>query len=120
MNELSTKDLLATLILDLRKVIALLDQPKAAPRPTPQETQLATWQKTHPQLAVACKEANTLLTDIYTEYLERLTTEIIDSADAMMDSDFMLNDFVDRYGNRAFHLNSMLVILSQLSSGVKP
>jgi hypothetical protein len=34
----------------------------------------------------------------------------------MLDGDFALNEFVDRYGPRLAHLNGVLQVLSQLSS----
>jgi hypothetical protein len=37
-----------------------------------------------------------------------------------MDGEFMLNEFVDRYGPRLAHLNGVLQVLSQLSSVPNP
>jgi hypothetical protein len=34
----------------------------------------------------------------------------------MMDGEYMLNEFVDRFGPRLAHLNGVLQVLSQLSS----
>ena len=34
----------------------------------------------------------------------------------MMDGEFMLNEFVDRFGPRLAHLNGVLQVLSQLSA----
>jgi hypothetical protein len=34
----------------------------------------------------------------------------------MMDSDFVLSEFVDRFGPRLAHLNGVLQVLAQLSS----
>jgi hypothetical protein len=36
----------------------------------------------------------------------------------MMEGEFMLNEFVDRFGPRLAHLNGMIQVLAQLSSSV--
>jgi hypothetical protein len=45
-----------------------------------------------------------------------LTAEVQDSEDTLRDSDFMLQEFVDRYGPRLAHLNGVLQVLSQLAA----
>jgi len=49
-----------------------------------------------------------------------LVDQIADSDEAFVDSDFMLNEFVDRFGPRLHHLNSLLQVLSQLGSVANP
>ena len=53
---------------------------------------------------------------VQTEFLENLTREINDNQEVFLDGDFMLNEFVDRFGPRMAHLNGLLQVLSQLSS----
>lgn len=101
--------------------------PEPAPEPAPTQANLAqqrldAWKKANPQLTLACGEASIVLGDIFNAYIRKLTSEIIDNADSLVDSDsdYMLNDFVDRFGNRALHLNGMVAILGQLgTTGVK-
>jgi hypothetical protein len=50
------------------------------------------------------------------QFLANMTQEIADSDESLVDSDFMLNEFVDRFGPRLHHLNGVLQVLSQLSS----
>lgn len=50
------------------------------------------------------------------DYLERITDEINDTAEDMADGEFVLNEFVDRFGPRLAHLNSVIQVLAQLSS----
>ena len=45
-----------------------------------------------------------------------ITEEINDTADDMVDGEFMLNEFVDRFGPRLAHLNGVIQVLAQLSS----
>ena len=49
-----------------------------------------------------------------------MTREINENVDALMDGEFMLNEFVDRFGPRLAHLNGVLQILAQLSSTPNP
>jgi hypothetical protein len=74
------------------------------------------WRSAHPALATACREAAEALTRVQIEYLDRMTEEINDTSDDMVEGEFMLNEFIDRYGPRLAHLNSVIQVLAQLSS----
>ena len=50
----------------------------------------------------------------------RMTEEINDTSDDMVEGEFMLNEFVDRYGPRLAHLNGVIQVLAQLSSVPNP
>jgi hypothetical protein len=54
------------------------------------------------------------------EYLQRMTDEINETSDDMVEGEFMLNEFVDRYGPRLAHLNGVIQVLAQLSSVPNP
>jgi hypothetical protein len=54
------------------------------------------------------------------EYLDRMTEEINDTSADMVEGDFMLNEFIDRYGPRLAHLNGVIQVLAQLSSVPNP
>jgi hypothetical protein len=41
---------------------------------------------------------------------------VVDNEESLVDGEFMLNEFVDRYGPRLAHLNGVLQVLSQLSA----
>jgi hypothetical protein len=77
-------------------------------------TELAQWKDANPRLAKNCKVASEALAKVQTEFLATLTTEINDNPDALMDGEFMLNEFIDRYGPRLAHLNGVLQVLAQL------
>jgi hypothetical protein len=57
---------------------------------------------------------------VQTEFLESLTQEINDNYENLLDGEFMLNEFVDRFGPRMAHLNGLLQVLSQLSATSNP
>ena len=50
------------------------------------------------------------------EFLRTLTEEVLDSEEHLVEGEFMLNEFVDRFGPRLAHLNGVLQVLSQLSA----
>ena len=78
--------------------------------------ELDQWKEANPELARNCRSAAETLSRAQTEFLEQLTTDVCDSDEALLDSNFMLSEFVDRYGPRLAHLNGVLQVLSQLSS----
>jgi hypothetical protein len=82
--------------------------------------ELNQWRNAHPALAGACREAAEALTRVQIEYLQRLSDEINETSDDMVEGEFMLNEFVDRYGPRLAHLNGVIQVLAQLSSVPNP
>jgi hypothetical protein len=82
--------------------------------------ELNQWRNAHPSLAGACREAAEALTRVQIEYLDRMTEEINDTGDDMVGGEFMVNEFIDRYGPRLAHLNGVIQVLAQLSSVPNP
>ncbi len=82
--------------------------------------ELGQWKQANPQLARDCRAAAEALGKIQTEYLVSLTQEINENFETLRDGEFMLNEFVDRFGPRLAHLNGLLQVLSQLSSSPNP
>ncbi len=82
--------------------------------------ELGQWKQSNPDLARNCRMAAEALSQVQVEFLGTMTREINENADALMDGEFMLNEFVDRFGPRLAHLNGVLQILAQLSSTPTP
>ncbi|MEA1949957.1 MAG: hypothetical protein U9N87_01115 [Planctomycetota bacterium] len=82
--------------------------------------ELGDWKQANPALARNCRHAAESLSKVQTEFLTSLTDEIRDNFDALYDGEFMLNEFVDRFGPRLAHLNGVLQVLTQLSSVTSP
>lgn len=78
------------------------------------------WREANPDLAGSCREAAETLSEVQTEYLERLTEDVRESGSEMVYGDFMLAEFVDRYGPRLAHLNGVIQALAQLGGGPSP
>ena len=89
-------------------------------RPAATGRGMGQWKQANPGLARSCRMAAEALSRIQTEYLETLTEEIGDNFETLRDGEFMLNEFVDRFGPRIAHLNGLLQVLSQLSATPDP
>jgi putative heme iron utilization protein len=82
--------------------------------------ELGAWKDQNPELAEKCKKAAESLNKVQTQFLQGVADEVIDADDALLDSEYMLNEFVDRFGPRMVHLNGILQVLVQLSAGNTP
>ena len=82
--------------------------------------ELNQWKQANPHLAKSCRTAAESLSRVQTEFLATMTDEINQNSDSLMDGEFMLNEFVDRFGPRMAHLNGMLQVLAQLSATPNP
>lgn len=91
----------------------LIQQVGAAQRQKAKE--LGQWKRANPQLSQKCRRAAEALSRVQTEFLSTLTEEIDENYETFMDGEFMLNEFVDRFGPRLAHLNGVLQVLGQLS-----
>ncbi len=125
-DELDTGDLIVAL---LRQVVGnqerqnhllkeLNSHLSSAHRQRAQE--LGQWKEANPELSQCCRTAAETLSRVQTQFLQNLTEEIADNEECLVDGDFMLNEFVDRFGPRLAHLNGVLQVLSQLSSISSP
>ena len=92
----------------------LLQQQHSAQRQ--RATELGQWKQANPELARCCRTAAETLSRVQTQFLRNLTEEVLENEECLLDGEFMLNEFVDRYGPRLAHLNGVLQVLSQLSS----
>jgi len=92
----------------------LVNQLSAAQRQRNQE--LGQWKQANPELARSCRVAAEALSKVQVEFLDGMTKEIKENSDVLLDGEFMLNEFVDRYGPRLAHLNGVLQMLAQLGS----
>ena len=71
-------------------------------------------------LAKRCRAAAESLSKVQTEFLHNVTCEVNDQHENMVDSEFVMNEFVDRFGPRLAHHNGVLQLLSQLSANTPP
>ena len=82
--------------------------------------ELNQWKQANPVLAAKCRRAAEALSRVQAEFLDTLTDEVEETSEALMDGEFMLSEFVDRFGPRLAHLNGVLQVLTQLGSVPAP
>jgi hypothetical protein len=82
--------------------------------------ELGQWKQANPVLARNCRAAAEALGRVQAEFLDVLTQEINANYETLLDGEFMLNEFIDRFGPRMAHLNGLLQVLSQLSATSNP
>ena len=80
-------------------------------------TELQQWKNANPEFARSCRRAAETLSRVQTEFLDTMTDEIEDSKEYLLEGEYMLNEFVDRFGPRLAHLNGVLQVLAQLGGG---
>ncbi|TWU02705.1 hypothetical protein [Stieleria varia] len=114
-----TGDLLRQLIVGQQQQNQLLQelvqQTKAAQQQRANELQQ--WKNANPHLSRACRRAAETLSRVQTQFLDSMTEEIEENEECLVEGDFMLNEFVDRFGPRLAHLNGVLQVLAQLGTG---
>ena len=79
-------------------------------------SELGQWKEANPGLARQCRAAAETLSRVQNEFLHNLTDDVTDNEECLLDGEFVMNEFVDRYGPRLAHLNGVLQVLSQLST----
>ncbi len=97
----------------IEQLVQHASQPQKA-----RSTELQQWKDANPRLARSCRNAAETLAKVQTQFLENMTEEIVDNEESLVDGDFMLNEFVDRFGPRLAHLNGVLQMLAQLGNGL--
>jgi len=80
------------------------------------QQEIANWKQVNPDLARSCRIAAESLTKVQNDLIHKLTEDAADNYDSMIDSDFALAEFVDRFGPRMAHLGGMLHMVSSLSA----
>lgn len=78
------------------------------------------WKDANPKLARACRQAAESLSRVQTQFLQSVTEDVLENEDHLLDGDFMLHEFVDRFGPRMAHLNGVLQVLAQLGDSGTP
>jgi len=81
---------------------------------------LQRWREAHPELAQGCRKLLERMGEMQTEYFTRMVEHSIENDDCWEGSEFLFNEFIDQFGPRLIHLNSLLQSLSQLAAPLPP
>ncbi len=78
--------------------------------------QLRSWQSAHPELSQLFRRASQVLQRAQMAYIQRIAEEVVEGGEDLQDGEFLLQEFVDRFGPRLAHLNGMLQVFSHLGA----
>ncbi|MDR2761040.1 MAG: hypothetical protein LBB88_00380 [Planctomycetaceae bacterium] len=78
--------------------------------------ELALWKRSNPELSEFCRKAAIKLERVQTDLLSTITEEIDSNSESLLESEFCLNEFVDRFGMKFVQLNTLVQVLTQLGN----
>jgi hypothetical protein len=76
---------------------------------------LARWEAEFPQIGAACKQALPMLERAYLGLVRELTERVTAAEEAELDDEFVLGEFLDRFGIRLGQLGNILSQLAPLA-----
>jgi hypothetical protein len=76
---------------------------------------LARWQEDHPEFAEQCKKAYPAMERTYVRMLVNMVEELARADDDAFESDFAVQEFLDRYGMRIGQISHLLSIVGPLA-----
>jgi hypothetical protein len=84
-----------------------------------QIAELERWQQGHEHVLDVCRESLGHLEQVHAALMGELANYAKENYDNLLDGEYALTDFVDRFGPRLAHLNTMLAVLRPLAAAVK-
>jgi hypothetical protein len=101
--------------LDLSREIVQVNREQRAR----QGAELERWQQSHDHVIDHCRDTLGRLEQVHASLMGELANYVEDNHDNLMEGDFSLSDFVDRFGPRLAHLNTMLAVLRPLAAATR-
>ena len=84
-----------------------------------QIAELERWQNSHEGVVDHCKSALGQLESVHAALMGDLANYVDEHHENLVEGDFTLSDFVDRFGPRLAHLNTMLAVLRPIAATLK-
>jgi hypothetical protein len=84
-----------------------------------QIAELERWQNGHEAILDHCKETLSNLEQVHAALMGEMANYVTDNHENLLDGEFALTDFVDRFGPRLAHLNTILAVLRPLAAATK-
>jgi hypothetical protein len=81
-----------------------------------QSAELERWQQGHSRVLDHCKDALGQLEQIHASLMRDMAEYIDENHENLVEGDFALSDFVDRFGPKLAHINTMLAVLRPLAA----
>ena len=80
-----------------------------------QMAELDRWQVGHETVLDQCRDSLGQLEQVHSALMGELANHVADNLENLVEGDFALSDFVDKFGPRLAHLNTMLAVLRPLA-----
>ena len=80
-----------------------------------QVAELERWQAGHDSVLDQCRDSLGQLEQVHSALMGELVNHVAENYENLVEGDFALSDFVDRFGPRLAHLNTMLAVLRPLA-----
>ena len=80
---------------------------------------LERWQTSHAGVIDNCRDALTKLEQVHAGIMRDMSEYVEDNHDNLVDGDFALSDFVDKFGPKLAHVNTMLAVLRPLALNLR-
>ncbi|MDB5350400.1 MAG: hypothetical protein JWN86_1647 [Planctomycetota bacterium] len=84
-----------------------------------QIAELERWQQAHEPMLDFSKQSLTQLEEVHAALMRELADYVDEHHENLVDGDFALSDFVDKFGPKLAHLNTMLAVLRPLAAAAK-
>lgn len=84
-----------------------------------QVAELERWQQAHEPMLDLSKESLGRLEQVHAALMREMADYVEENHYNLLEGDFSLSDFVDKFGPKLAHLNTMLAILRPLAAAVK-
>ena len=84
-----------------------------------QIAELERWQNGHERVLDQCRDSLGQLEQVHSALMGELVNHVAEHHENLLDGDFALTDFVDRFGPRLAHLNTMLAVLRPLAAAAR-
>lgn len=84
-----------------------------------QVADLERWQGSHEGVIDNCKDALSKLEAVHASLMRDMSEYVDDHHENLVDGDFALSDFVDKFGPKLAHVNTMLAVLRPLALNLR-
>jgi phage-related minor tail protein len=81
--------------------------------------ELERWQNGHERVIDQCRESLGQLEQVHSSLMGELVNYVAENHENLLEGDYSLTDFVDKFGPRLAHLNTMLAILRPLAAAAR-
>jgi hypothetical protein len=81
-----------------------------------QHAELEAWQRENQHVVERCREVLGTLSRVHSGMLSDVAEYIRENEETLLENEFSISEFVDRFGPRMHHLSAMLGVLKQVSA----